>query len=171
MLFVVGKTYPIETTTDVGAVINLQLKSLLITVPDITDIELSSIMHGKASCGMLHKNSAIHLLWKFQGDHNKGPLIYETPFDVRIDEEKHFDDLETSDTRLLFSIHIVDTNSNKLVGLRSITWAPELSLAFLSAVQDQLVSHVDSKPQTDIWMKQDLITLAQSTKLWDMGVD
>lgn len=172
-IIAVGQKYPIEISDELGSVISFMSNrenALMLGVPEITKSEIRVLLNGKVTCGLLVKNSAILLLWQFQGESDRDVMYFETPFDIRLNDKKYFIDYENQDVRLLFTIHVVDSLTKTLVGLRAITMGPEQSLALLMAVQDQMASSQDSMPQFNLWRERPIHDLFDESVKRIMGL-
>ena len=118
----------------------------------------------------MFKNSAILFIWQFvDPDTNAPVLTLDSPFDARFIEDIRLDDITGAEDRLLVEGHIVDTSTNIIKGLRAVTMPPDMTVAFLSAVQEQLSSHQSGTEQIQAWMAYQPVDLIKQTKMWVMG--
>lgn len=171
-LISVGSPYEIDCDDqDCGARVDILAQHenvLQIIMPDIQKVEVDVILNGSLSCGMLFKNSAINLLWRFKKD-GLDPMFFETPFDVRLIEERMYIDITDVEFRPVFTIHLIESNSKICKGLRSITMHKDLALKLMSAVQDQAASFVESMPQNEQWKSYTIDTLFAMSDKYRMG--
>jgi len=130
--------------------------------------EVVAFKKGDLKCGLLVKNNTILFLWQFCDKKGRPVITMDTPFDARIIPDIKLYDVMNTDTRYAIEIHCVDTATNKIKALRHITMPYELTVAFMSAVQDQLTTKADPK-QLNIWMQQQPVELIKTTKNYDMG--
>lgn len=171
-LLVVGQRYETDCSNqEVGARVDMLTENgnvLQVFIPEIAPVEVNIVLTGTVTCGILVKNSAIHLVWCFKKD-GLAPMMFETPFDVRVIKEKHYFDITDPEHRPLFTIHLVESDSQILKGLRAITMHKELAIKLMSAIQDQAASAKDSMPQTEQWMSNSVETLFAMSDKYVMG--
>lgn len=110
---------------------------LKIGMPEITRPEAQAYRKGKVRFGLALKGGAILTLWKF-GDQ---PWI-DAPFDAQL--ARQHGNLELADvnpkSRLTIDLHLVDTATRIVKGIRSFTLTPAQTMAVCTAIQDQLSS-------------------------------
>lgn len=137
----VGKKYPLKIPAPEGAFAELLHSSgniLIIAMADITEYEEKVLRLGSIRFGFVTKGSAIMLLWQFYDDKGLLAFSFDSPFDALLVDDIALHSIDNSEQRLTIEIHIVDSATKKIRGLRSITLAPESTVEFLSAVQDQI---------------------------------
>ena len=161
----VGQPYPLPVPSE-GAMADFLGPSnrLLVCIPDPTNAEIKALKKGCMACGLLSKNGAILLIWQFGDKKGRPVLTLDSPFDARLVRDIQLHNIESPHSRLVIEVHIVDGSSLLVKGLRAVTMSPELSLAFLAAVQDQLASSFSGTAQHDQWaLKSPPELLLQST--------
>ena len=168
----VGETYPKRFSKNQEGAIAEFLRvnnTLIINMPNINQNEVKSFKKGYLTCGLLAKNGAILFIWQFNDQKGRPVLTLDSPFDARIIPDIDLHDVTTSETRLAIDINVIDTATNIVKALRLVTMPPELTLSFLSAVQDQLVSISNGELQHQQWMQTTPAELLLSTTAHKMG--
>lgn len=166
----VGKPYPLPTK-GVGAAAQFLRDSgniLQISLPDISAGELYALKKGRIKAGFLYENG--DMLWLFTFYDQAGPVLtLDAPFDIRLypRDVMTLHDIQSPEDRLTIEIHVVDERSI-LRALRLITMPNELTLAFLSTVQDQLASAVSGISMAR-WLQNDPSTLTQFARMYGLG--
>lgn len=132
-----GTAYPFPIRAVDGAAANFLTDTgnlLQIGMPNVARSEARAIRNEPMKAGFIVDGSLI--LWVFQF----GTLIFDAPFDARIvpTHARWLPDIENDHQRLAIDVHLVDTATNILRGLRHVTLSPALTRRFLIAVQDQL---------------------------------
>jgi hypothetical protein len=145
-----GATYPLPIRAAEGASANFLTDSgnlLQIGMPNIKRSEARSIRNDPMKAGILVDGSLI--LWVFQF----GTLIFDAPFDARIisPEVRWLPDIENEQQRLAIEVHLVDTATNIVRGLRHVTLSPALTRRFLIGVQEQLADARSIAPYVTRW--------------------
>lgn len=140
-----GEQYPLPVRAYEGAAANFLTSSgnvLQIAMPNLIRTEARSIRNDPMKAGIIVEGPLI--LWVFQF----GTIIFDCPFDARIipASARWLPDIENDQQRLNIEVHLVDTASNILRGIRSVTLSPALTRRFLMAVQDQLCDQRDITP-------------------------
>ncbi|ELP6119495.1 TPA: hypothetical protein I7730_00135 [Vibrio vulnificus] len=169
-----GKAYPYGVVPD-GATVDFlanDINVMLVGLPFINEVDSNGIIYGEAKCGLIHKGGALLLLFSFK---TKDDVIsFDVPFDASLipKEQLKLDDVTTPTRRVLFQIHLVDSATNNFVGIRYLTFSPELTLEFFDVVQDQLANphrQQSALAQIDSWQRkyepQDMEHLATSMHL------
>lgn len=141
-----GESYPIHLGNMEGAKADFLTTAghkLLIGMPGIQRSEAQAIRKGRMKAGFIKDGPLILWVFEFPGN-----LIFECPFDTRIipQDRRELLNVKNHDQRMFIDIHLVDSASNLVRGLRGITLPPNLSLDFLSAAQDQLADVRDIGP-------------------------
>jgi len=171
ILLSVGEEYPFKIPESEGAVSDF-LRSggnrLIIVMPGISNEESKILRKYEMRGGLLVKNGAILFVWQFRKN-GKPVVTLDSPFDARIIPDIQFYDIEDSKTRLVIDVHIVDSISKMVCGLRAVTMPPGMTLEFLSAVQDQIGDSSNGEKQYQSWMTSEPPNLAKQTKMWIMG--
>ncbi|MCX8996257.1 hypothetical protein NOF55_16445 [Rhizobiaceae bacterium BDR2-2] len=140
-----GEQYPLPVRAYEGAAANFLTNSgnvLQIAMPNLVRTEARSIRNDPMKAGIIVEGPLI--LWVFQF----GTIILDCPFDARIipASARWLPDIENDQQRLSIEVHLVDTASNILRGIRFVTLSPSLTHRFLMAVQDQLCDQRDLTP-------------------------
>ena len=132
---------------------------LQVCMPDISRSEAIQIRKGKLKAGLIHDGPLILWLFQFGGD-----LMFECAFDARLiaPGRRNLPHVTNERQRFCFDIHLVDTATNAIRGLRTITLSTALTLKFFAAVQDQLA---DDRPQDVYLRKYQQMTLPSLAKL------
>jgi hypothetical protein len=170
--FVVNQPYPLPLPGIDGGIAEFLRKSgnlLLIVMPNITEEEAAVLKNGDMYGGLLKKDGEMLFIWQFFRN-GKPVITLDSPFNARIIPDIQFFDIKNEETRLVIDIHIVDSASNIIKGLRAITMPPELTLQFLSATQDQLALPFDHNNKLlKQWMTIQPEALAKQIKMFQMG--
>lgn len=168
---VVNQQYPFKLPFGEGAVADFLRPSsnrLLILMSNISSVECKILRSGEIRCGFLSKNGAILFLWQFI-EKGKPVITLDSPFDARLIPDIQLYDVDDKITRLVVDVHIVDSATKIVRGLRSITMPPGLTLDFLSAVQDQISSNISGKEQLQEWMLCQPFELAKKMQMLPLG--
>lgn len=157
-----GGQYPIRLGNSEGAKADFLTTDgnlLLIGLPGIQRSEAQAIRNGQMRAGFIKDGPLILWVFEFPGD-----LIFDCPFDTRIVPEGRLSlpDITNNQQRLLVNIHLVDSATNVLKGIRGITLPSKLSLDFLSAAQDQLA---DTRPMTPALARYNAMDILRMPKL------
>lgn len=129
---------------------------LLIGMPGIQRSEAQTIRKGRMKAGFIKDGPLILWVFEFPGN-----LIFECPFDTRIipHDRRQLPDVTNERQRMFIDIHLVDSATNLVKGLRGITLPPKLSLDLLSAAQDQLADARDMAPFIARYNAMDILRL------------
>lgn len=161
----VGQPYPFPLATREGAAAQF-LKGndnvLQVAMPALAGSEVRAIRKNPLRAGLIVDLPLILWVFRFDAD-----LIFDCPFDVRrIEaEQRWLPDISNTAQRLAIEIHLVDSASRIVRGLRGITLAPALTVRFFSAVQDQLVASGAMEPIYERYCRLPLATLAERADL------
>lgn len=166
-----GGSYPIRLRNMEGAKADFLTTGgnlLLIGMPGIQRSEAQAIRNGKMKAGFI-KDGPL-LLWVFEFP---GNLIFDCPFDIRIipKDRLHLPDVINGEQRLYIDIHLVDSATNLVKGLRGITLPPKLSLDFLSAAHDQLADNRSMTPALARYNAMDILRLPKLADVQVCGKD
>lgn len=168
----VGKPYPIKLPyQQEGAAANFLLKGgniLQILLSGLSDDELWSLKKGEIKGGFLYRSGCILWLFAFSDRANKPVFTFDCPFDARIipKDDLVLHSIDNSNERLAIEIHVIDENLI-VRALRLITLSNQMTINFLSAVQEQLSVISDESAYLD-WMQhqpKDLIKTCNSESL------
>lgn len=165
-----GGQYPYPVATREGASAQFLMDGhdfLQVCMPDITRTEATQIRKGKLKAGLIQDGSLI--LWVFQFG---GELIFDCPFDARLiaPERLRLPDITNDRQRFCFDIHLVDTATNTITGLRAMTLPPGLTVRFLAAVQDQLADKSAQDAYLRKYQQMPLPSLVRLAKLEVCGL-
>jgi len=163
-----GATYPLPIRAKEGASANFLTDGgnlLQIAMPNIARAEARSIRNDPMKAGFIVDGSLI--LWVFQF----GTLIFDAPFDVRIipTDARWLPDIENEEQRLAIDVHLVDTATNIVRGLRHVTLPPALTRRFLIAVQAQLADARSTVPYLTRWNTTPITRLPALAKVERCG--
>jgi hypothetical protein len=139
---------------------------LQIVLPGMSSEEEESLRAGMIKAGFLYKSGSMLFLFQFC-DTNEMPLLtFDAPFDIRQFPAKlrNLINIENSNQRLAFQIHVVD-ESKILQVIRLVTMPPELTLIFLSAVQEQLAG-IDKPGVMEQWLQLESDELIKQAQTW-----
>ncbi|MFL9757794.1 hypothetical protein BCV26_015085 [Vibrio cyclitrophicus] len=167
----VGQRYPVTLPVGEGAISELMRpfgNCLIIVMPDISEYEEQILRHGELHCGLLEKDGAILLLWQFRDGRTK-VITLDSPFDVRLLPDLMMWELNTPESRFCIDVHVVDSRTQLVRGLRSITMPVGLSRELLTAVKKQLNNKSCGQVQMNRWMQKAPHKLAKKTLMWKMG--
>jgi hypothetical protein len=166
----VGKSYPLPTQ-GIGAAAQFLRDTgniLQIMLPDISAGELFALKKGRVKAGFLYENG--DMLWLFTFYDQAGPVLtLDAPFDIRLysRDVMALHDIQSPEERLTIEIHIIN-EKHILRALRLITMPHELTLAFLSAVQDQLASSASGISMAR-WLQNEPSRLTQFANMYGLG--
>jgi len=145
-----GMEYPLPIRTQEGAAANFLTDSgnlLQIGMPNLARTEVRSIRQDPMKAGIIVDGPLI--LWVFQF----GTIILDAPFDARVipTEARWLPDIENEQQRLGIDVHLVDTATMIVRGIRYVTLSASLTRRFLIVVQDQLADQRDITPYLTRW--------------------
>lgn len=154
-----GERYPLALNNMEGAkaeFLTAEGNLLLIGMPDLQRSEAQAIRTGKMKAGFIKDGPLILWVFEFPGD-----LVFDCPFDIRLlsDDRRHLPNITNPEERLLIDIHLVDTATDVVRGLRRVTLPPKLSVEFLNAVQDQLTDTRSIAPPLARYHAMDILRL------------
>ncbi|MDW1924900.1 hypothetical protein R7Q39_05630 [Vibrio sp. 947] len=172
VMLTVGQHYPMQIPAHgQGAIAEFMRpfgNRLVVVMPDISQYEESILRRGELYCGLLEKDGAILLLWQFRDGKTK-VTTFDSPFDARLIPDIVMGELSTTESRYCIDIHIVDSSTHVVRGLRSITMPPGLSRELMIAMKKQLGSRSNGEAQMSRWMQKPPHKLAKKTLMWKMG--
>lgn len=172
-LLAVGSRYPLPVAGQEGAAAHFLGQSgnvLQIALPNLSSTEEKIIRKGEMRMGLVIDQPLLLFVVAFYFK-KEDPIILECPFDARLvpKDELRLDDVTDKEQRLLLEVHLVDSASGLLKGLRGITMAPGLTRDFLVAVQDQLVHTSDIAPVLAKYVNAPLEALPSLTQMYPCG--
>lgn len=172
-LLSVGAPYPLPLSGPEGAAAHFLGKGgslLQVVMPNLLESEIKALRKGNMTMGLIVDQPLLLFIVSFQykGD---SPLIMECPFDARLIPRDSLDlhDVTTQVQRLMIQVHIVDSATGVLKGLRGITLAPGLTRDFMSAVQDQLANSGSVEPLLARYMQLTPDALAKKANMLPCG--
>jgi hypothetical protein len=143
---------------------------LQIVLPGMDAKKQNAIRSGMIKSGFLYEGGAMLLLFQFYGAGAGKPLItFDAPFDIRLlsKDKRNLHNIENPEQRLAIEIHAVD-EKKILRALRVVTMPPDMTLKFLSAVQDQLAA-INKPGVMAKWLQQEPHDLIKQTENWVLG--
>jgi hypothetical protein len=173
ILFSRGKPYPLKYRNQDGATadfLRIDGNRLLIVVSDMNSKEEQSLRSGMVTAGFLYQDGALLWLFRFYGNNGRPLFTFDTPFDIRLipPEMRQLHNIDNAEQRLLIDLHAVD-EKGILRAIRGMTLSPKLTLAFLSAAQDQLAASATGERQMTLWMMHRPDQLVEFTKMEPLG--
>ncbi|HEV7245974.1 MAG TPA: hypothetical protein VGN93_03165 [Shinella sp.] len=165
-----GGAYPLRVGNMDGAAADLLTSDgnvLLIGMPGIQRSEAQAIRKGKIKAGFIKDGPLILWVFEFPGN-----LVFDCPFDARLipRDRLHLPDAVDDRQRLYIEIHLVDSITNVVRGLRGVTLPPKLSLDFLAAVQDQLADARAVNPTLARYHAIDILRLPRLAAVQVCGI-
>jgi hypothetical protein len=108
-------------------------------------------------------------LFQFYGDDGNPLLTFDAPYDIRWYpiNKRNLPNIDNPEQRLAFEVHAIDERGI-LQALRLVTMPPDLTLKFLSAVQDQLAA-IDKPGVLEQWLQQEPYELFNKAETWILG--
>ncbi|SFY33687.1 hypothetical protein [Azotobacter vinelandii] len=170
----VGQKYPLRLASAEGAAAHFLGRTgsiLQIGMPDLIPSETKLLRQGSMRAGLYVDGPLIVLLFDFRAA-GQQPIELDCPFDARVipRDELFLPDITTGDQRLLVEVHIVDSATNTVRGLRGITLPPAFTVAFLSAVQDQLAAAESLQGRYQEYLRVPLDARIKSARMEPCGV-
>ncbi|WP_427551940.1 hypothetical protein ACQE3D_25495 (plasmid) [Methylomonas sp. MS20] len=171
-----GQIYPLDYPKQDAAVADF-LRSggnrLLIALSGMTSAEEQSFRGGMITAGFKYLDGALLWLFRFYGKDGQPLFTFDAPFDARLipTEELQLHNIDNVEQRLLIDLHAVDDNGI-LRAIRAVTMSQGMTLAFLSAVQEQLATTPGKREgeyRMKRWMQQQPDELANSIKMEALG--
>lgn len=168
-----GQAYPLPITQEIGAAAQFLTQSghiLQIVLPGMDAKEQTAIRAGMIKAGFLYEGGAMLFLFQFYGSGAGKPLlIFDAPFDIRLypAKERKLHNIDNAEQRLAIEIHAID-EKKILRALRVVTMPPDMTIKFLSAVQDQLAG-IDKPGVMAGWMQREPHELIKNTDTWVLG--
>ena len=167
-----GEPYPLPLVQTKGAVVLFLMKSgnfLQIVLPGMDAKEQTALRAGMIKAGFLYESGSMLFLFQFYGSNGKPLLTFDAPFDIRIlpHDDRNWHGIDNDRQRLAIEIHAVH-EKKILRALRMVTMPPDMTLKFLSAVQDQLAA-IDKPGVMAKWMQQQPEDLLKQTENWVLG--
>ena len=137
--------YPLSIPNREGAAAHFLTTSgnlLQIAMPGVVRSEEMAIRKGAMKAGFIKDGPLI--LWVF----TFGSIVLDAPFDSRMipRADLSLPEIVNGPKRLGVDVHLVDSATMILRGLRRVTLSPRLTQRYLAAVQDQLADREDVAP-------------------------
>jgi hypothetical protein len=167
-----GELYPMPLAQKQGAAAQFLLKSgniLQIVLPDMDSKEQNALRSGLIKAGFLYESGSMLLLFQFYGNDGKPLITFDAPFDIRLlpAKERNLHNIDNAEQRLTIEVHGID-EKKILRALRLVTMPPDMTVKFLSAVQEQLAA-IDKPGVMEKWMQQQPHELINQTETWILG--
>jgi hypothetical protein len=168
-----GEPYPLPLEQGQGAAAQFLMQSgniLQIVLPGMDSKEQNALRSGMIKAGFLYDSGSMLLLFQFYGAGAGKPLLtFDAPFDIRIlpVSRRNLPNIENPEQRLAIDIHAVD-EKNILRALRVVTMPPDMTVKFLSAVQEQIAA-IDKPGVMAKWMQQEPQDLLKQVQNWILG--
>ena len=168
-----GEPYPLPLEQGEGAAAQFLTQSgnvLQIVLPDMDSKEQNALRSGMIKAGLLYEGGAMLFLFQFYGAGAGKPLLtFDAPFDIRIlsPKERNLHNIDNAEQRLAIEIHAID-EKKILRALRLVTMPPDMTLKFLSAVQEQLAT-IDKPGVMNQWLQHEPSELIKKTETWVLG--
>ena len=168
-----GKPYPLPITKEIGAAAQFLTQSgniLQIVLPGMDAKEQNALRSGMIKAGFLYEGGAMLFLFQFYGVGAGKPLLtFDAPFDIRLypEKERKLHNIYNTEQRLAIEIHAIDEKRIFRV-LRLVTMPPDMTLKFLSAVQDQLAG-IDKPGVMNQWQQHEPHEIIKYTETWVLG--
>jgi len=167
-----GEPYPLPLEQGEGAAAQFLTKTgnvLQIVLPDMDAKEQTALRSGMIKAGFLYDGGAMRFLFQFYGDKGKPLITFDAPFDIRIlsPKERNLHNIDNAEQRLAIEIHAID-EKKILRALRLVTMPPDMTLKFLSAVQEQLAT-IDKPGVMNQWLQHEPSELIKKTETWVLG--
>lgn len=167
-----GQPYPLQCPQDEGAVADFLRTGgsrLLIVLHGMSSKEEQALRGGRVTAGFMYEEG--DMLWLFSFYSKRGSLLFtfDAPFDARLipADERVLPNIDNAEQRLLIEIHAVD-ETGILRAIRAVTLSPALTLAFLSAVQEQL-SVTTGGHKLPLWFAKQPADLANDINMETLG--
>jgi hypothetical protein len=167
-----GEPYPLPLVQTEGAVVLFLMKSgnfLQIVLPGMDAKEQNALRSGMIKAGFLYESGAMLFLFQFYGGDGKPLITFDAPFNIRIlpVDERNLHNIDNERQRLAIEIHAVDGHKI-LRALRVVTMLPDMTVKFLSAVQEQIAA-IDKHGVMSRWMNQQPDELINQCETWILG--
>jgi len=138
-----GELYPVPVTESEGAIAQFLIRPgnfLQIVLPGMTATEQTAIESGMIVAGLLYEHGAMMLFFQFYGG-EKPEITFCAPYNVRMlpADNRVLPNIDSPRQRFEFEIHAID--GDKILKVtRKTTMPPDMTIIFLSAIQDQLAT-------------------------------
>lgn len=167
-----GEPYPLPLEHGEGAAAQFLTKTgniLQIVLPGMNAKEKNALRTGMIKAGFLYQGGAMLFLFQFYGSDGKPLITFDAPYDIRLypANRRNLHSIENEEQRLAIEIHAVD-EKKILRALRLVTMPPPMTLAFLSAVQEQLAA-IDKPGVMAGWLQREPHDLINTTENWILG--
>jgi hypothetical protein len=167
-----GEPYPLPLEQGQGAAAQFLMQSgniLQIVLPGMDSKEQNALRSGMIKAGFLYEGGAMLLLFQFYGSDGKPLITFDAPFDIRLlsGDRRKLHNIDNPEQRLAIDIHAVD-EKKILRALRVVTMPPDMTVKFLSAVQEQIAA-IDKPGVMEKWLQQQPEDLLNQTEKWVLG--
>jgi hypothetical protein len=167
-----GEPYPLPLLQSEGAAAQFLTKTgniLQIVLPGMDAKENNALRSGMIKAGFLYESGSMLFLFQFYGGDGKPLITFDAPFDIRIlpVDERNLHNIENQEQRLAIEVHAVD--KHKIIrALRMVTMPPDMTVKFLSAVQEQMAALYKFGAMAT-WMQQQPNELIKQCETWVLG--
>lgn len=172
-MLTLGMNYPLQDCTQYsdGAIAEFlrEGNTLLVVANNLNMQEIDALTEGDVYCGVLYKNGCLIITVQFHDKNDNALFTFDAPFDSRLIPSIKLPNINNDAERLGVNIHIVDTSTNTLKGLRFITLSAKTTLDLFKAVQEQLSSVVPFNVQYAEWLKKEPYQLFNMSNPLQMG--
>src|SRR5664279_3691762 len=140
-----GEPYPLPLEQGQGAAAQFLMQSgniLQIVLPGMDAKEQTALRSGMIKAGFLYESGSMLFLFQFYGAGAGKPLLtFDAPFDIRLypENRRNLHNIDNAHQRLAIEIHAID-EKKILRALRLVAMPPDMTIKFLSAVQEQLAA-------------------------------
>jgi hypothetical protein len=167
-----GEPYPLPLlqTEGASAIFLTNTGNILqIVLPGIVAKEQNALRSGMIKAGFLYESGSMLFLFQFYGSDGKPLITVDAPYDIKNlpASKRNLHNIDNERQRLAIEIHAVD-EKKILRALRLATMPPDMTVKFLSAVQDQL-SAINRPGVLERWMQQPPNELIKQCETWVLG--
>lgn len=169
----VGHPYPLKLTqTGEGAATQFLLTGgnlLQILLSGINSDELWALKKGAIKAGFIYEKGCLLWFFVFHDRQNRALFTFDCPFDATIipRSDLALHSIENQNQRLAIEIHVIDERG-LVRALRLVTLSNQMTVDFLSTVQDQL-STLHDRSVMQNWMQYPPAELIKKCKLEKLG--
>ncbi len=163
-----GQFYPIPVAENEGAVAQFLIRPgnfLQIVLPGMSASEQAAIESGKIVAGLMYEHGAMMLFFQFFGN-DKPEVTFYAPYNVRLlpPDNRVLPNIDSPEQQFPFEIHAIDGNKILRV-IRQTAMPPDMTLEFLNAVLDQLVT-IEKPGIMKGWMERKPDRLIKKSLAW-----
>ena len=167
-----GEPYPLPLlqTEGASAIFLTNAGNILqIVLPGMVAKEQSALRSGMIKAGFFYESGSMLFLFQFYGSNGKPLITVAAPYDIKNlpASKRNLHNIDNERQRLAIEIHAVD-EKKILRALRRATMPPDMTVKFLSAVQDQL-SAINCPGILERWMQKRPDELITQCETWVLG--